>query len=60
VGTVDRIITDEARWVLVLNEALTVFVSSRLGNYQESAEYGPLVDQMWVRQGGHTEVADDE
>jgi peptide/nickel transport system substrate-binding protein len=46
---VDHLITDEAPWVPILNQALTVFVSSRLGNYQESAEYGPLVDQMWVR-----------
>jgi hypothetical protein len=25
------------------------FVSSRLGNYEESPVYGLLVDQMWVR-----------
>ena len=25
------------------------FVSSRVGNYQASPVYGPLVDQMWVR-----------
>ena len=46
---VDRIVTNKAPWVPVLNEALTEFVSSRVGNYQESAEYGPLFDQMWVR-----------
>ena len=45
----DRLITCEAPWVPVLDEALTVFVSARLGNYQESAEYGPLVNQTWVR-----------
>jgi len=46
---VDRVVTDQAPWVPVLNEASTVFVSSRVGNYQESPEYGPLLDQMWVR-----------
>jgi YVTN family beta-propeller protein len=46
---VDRIVTNKAPWVPVLNEASTEFVSSRVGNYQESAEYGPLLGQMWVR-----------
>jgi hypothetical protein len=41
---VDHIITDEAPWVPVFNEALTFFVSARLGNFQASAEYGPLVN----------------
>jgi peptide/nickel transport system substrate-binding protein len=45
----DRIVTDEAPWVPLLNEGSTVFVSSRVGNYQESPVYGPLLDQMWVR-----------
>jgi len=27
-----------------------VFVSARVGNYQDSANYsGPLLDQIWVR-----------
>jgi peptide/nickel transport system substrate-binding protein len=46
---VDRIVTNKASWVPVLNEALTEFVSSRVGNYQDSAEYGPLLDQIWLR-----------
>jgi YVTN family beta-propeller protein len=46
---VDRIITDQAPWAPVINEASTVFVSTRVGNYQESAQYGPLLSQMWVR-----------
>jgi ABC-type transport system substrate-binding protein len=46
---VDRIVTNQAPWVPVSNGKSTVFVSSRLGNYQESAQYGPLLDQMWVR-----------
>jgi YVTN family beta-propeller protein len=45
----DRIVTDQAPYVPVLNAGTAGFVSSRLGNYQESPVYGPLVDQMWVR-----------
>ena len=29
--------------------ASTTFVSARVGNYQASPEYGPLLDQIWVR-----------
>ena len=45
----DRIATDEAPWVPIFNGGDTQFVSSRVGNYQESPQYGPLLDQMWVR-----------
>jgi YVTN family beta-propeller protein len=45
----DRMVTDQAPWAPVLNEASTVFVSSRVGNYQESPVYGPLLGQLWVR-----------
>jgi len=46
---VDRIVTDQAPWVPIFNQAATSFVSARIGNYQESPNYGPLLDQMWVR-----------
>jgi peptide/nickel transport system substrate-binding protein len=46
---VDRIVTDQSPWVPVLNGKSIAFVSSRVGNYQYSPEYGPLLDQMWVR-----------
>jgi YVTN family beta-propeller protein len=46
---VDRIVTDQSPWVPVLNGKSTTLISSRVGNYQESPEYGPLLDQMWVR-----------
>ena len=46
---VDRIATDKAPWVPVFNWGNTEFVSSRVGNYQDSPQYGPLLDQMWVR-----------
>jgi YVTN family beta-propeller protein len=45
----DRIVTDQAPYVPVSNRSFAGFVSSRLGNYQESPVYGLLVDQMWVR-----------
>ena len=46
---VDRIVTDQAPWVPIFNQAATTFVSARTGNYQESPISGPLFDQMWVR-----------
>jgi YVTN family beta-propeller protein len=45
----DRIATDEAPLVPLYDETSAAFVSSRVGNYQASPEYGPLLDQMWVR-----------
>ena len=45
----DRIVTDQAPYVPVFNETSEGFVSSRVGNYQQSPGYGPLLDQMWVR-----------
>src|SRR6516225_685210 len=46
---VDRIVTGQAPWVPIFNRSSTVFVSARVGNYQESPVYGPLLDQIWVR-----------
>jgi YVTN family beta-propeller protein len=46
---VDRTVTDQAPWVSILSQGSTTFVSARIGNYQESPFYGPLLDQMWVR-----------
>jgi peptide/nickel transport system substrate-binding protein len=49
-ASIDRIVTDQAPWVPVYNESPTVFVSARVGNYQESPYYaGPLLDQIWIR-----------
>jgi peptide/nickel transport system substrate-binding protein len=45
----DRIVTDQAPYVMIYDETSAGFVSSRLGNYQASPGYGPLLDQMWVR-----------
>ena len=46
---VDRIVTNRAPWAPVYDKSTTVFVSARVGNYQDSPFYGPLFDQMWVR-----------
>jgi peptide/nickel transport system substrate-binding protein len=46
---VDRIVTNQAPWAPVYDSSSTVFVSARVGNYQDSPFYGPLVDQIWVR-----------
>jgi YVTN family beta-propeller protein len=46
---VDRRVTDQAPWVPILNESPAGFVSSRVGNYQQSPGYTDLLDQMWVR-----------
>jgi YVTN family beta-propeller protein len=44
----DRLVIDQAPYVPVYNETDAGFVSSRVGNYQASPVYGPLLDQMWV------------
>jgi YVTN family beta-propeller protein len=45
----DRIVTNQAPYVMIYDETSAGFVSSRTGNYQDSPGYGPLLDQMWVR-----------
>jgi YVTN family beta-propeller protein len=45
---VDRMVTDLALYAPVVNEG-TDFVSARVGNYQFSLPYGPVLDQMWVQ-----------
>jgi peptide/nickel transport system substrate-binding protein len=45
----DRRIVDEAPVVPVLNPKEIAVVSRRTGNFQYSAQWGPLYDQMWVR-----------
>jgi peptide/nickel transport system substrate-binding protein len=45
----DRIVTDQAPYVPFFNFSEAGVVSSRVGNYQQSPVYGPLLSQMWVR-----------
>ena len=44
---VDRNVTDQAPWAPDLQLRCRIFVSPRIGNYQQSFN-GPLVDEMWV------------
>ena len=46
---VDRMTIDEAVWIPVANIKQVSFTSTRLGNYQTTLGFGPLVSQMWVR-----------
>jgi peptide/nickel transport system substrate-binding protein len=46
---VDRAIVDQAPAVPLLNPKATDLVSRRTGNYQRSPQWGPLLDQFWVR-----------
>ena len=44
-----RTLTDDAVVVPTNNLTQTVAVSSRVGNFQSAATFGPLYEQMWVR-----------
>ena len=46
---VDRMVVDEAVQLPVANVKQVAFTSARLGNYQTTPGFGPLVSQMWVR-----------
>ena len=52
----DRIVTDQAPYVPILNAGMAGFVSSRAGNYQASPVYGPLLDQMWIDKSARTRL----
>jgi YVTN family beta-propeller protein len=45
----DRLATDQASHVWLVNPGWLDFVSDRAGNYQYNWQYGPLLDQLWVR-----------
>jgi peptide/nickel transport system substrate-binding protein len=46
---VDRDITDKAPWVTFANGVVVEAISTRVGNYQHSPQWGTLLDQLWVR-----------
>ena len=46
---VDRDTTDAAPWVAYLNPGKLELLSSRVGNYEYSPQWGTLFDQLWVR-----------
>jgi YVTN family beta-propeller protein len=45
----DRIVTDQAPLVPLVDPAAVNFVSRRVGNYQYNPQLGILFDQLWVR-----------
>src|SRR5205807_1062849 len=46
---VDRLVTDRAPWIPLVNSKWVDFVSKRVGNYQYHPTYAMLFDQVWVR-----------
>jgi peptide/nickel transport system substrate-binding protein len=45
---VDRMFTDQAPWLALVNPRGTDLVSARVGNYQRHLQWGVLLDQLWV------------
>ena len=45
---IEHDLLDQAPWVPLGTRYWVQLVSQRLGNYQSSPQWGPLVDQMWV------------
>jgi peptide/nickel transport system substrate-binding protein len=48
-ASIDRKLVDLAPWVPLISRTQPGLLSERVGNYQYSPFWGPLVDQMWVR-----------
>jgi YVTN family beta-propeller protein len=48
-SSIEHDIVDRAPWVPLGNRYWVNLVSRRLGNFQVNPQWGPLVDQMWVR-----------
>jgi peptide/nickel transport system substrate-binding protein len=48
-ASIEHDVIDQAPWVPLLDRNWANLVSQRLGNFQVSPQYGPLIDQMWVR-----------
>ncbi len=46
---VDRMVTDDAAVVPMINRVATVIVSPQVGNVINRDGFGPLLDQMWLR-----------
>jgi peptide/nickel transport system substrate-binding protein len=45
----DRALSDQAPAVFLDNPRTLVLVSKRVGNYQSHPQFGPLIDQLWVK-----------
>jgi peptide/nickel transport system substrate-binding protein len=48
-ASADSKIVDLSPWVFLINPIGLDFVSTRVGNYQYSPQWGILLDQLWVR-----------
>jgi peptide/nickel transport system substrate-binding protein len=48
-AAIEHRLVDLAPWVPLINRTQPLLLSDRVGNYQFSIGWGPLVDQMWVR-----------
>jgi YVTN family beta-propeller protein len=48
-SSIEHDVMDEAPWVPLVDRNWANLTSERLGNFQVSPQYGPLVDQMWVQ-----------
>jgi peptide/nickel transport system substrate-binding protein len=46
---IDRMVTDRAPYLPLLNPRRVEYVSGRVGNYQFNPQLGTLFDQLWVR-----------
>jgi YVTN family beta-propeller protein len=46
---IDRMVTDRAPYVPLINPRRVDYVSARVGNYQFNPQLGTLFDQLWVR-----------
>jgi peptide/nickel transport system substrate-binding protein len=48
-ASIEHDVMDQAPWVPLVNRSFGSLVSQRLGNFLVSPQWGPLVEQMWVK-----------
>jgi peptide/nickel transport system substrate-binding protein len=48
-SSIEHDVMDQAPWVPLVDRNWANLTSPKLGNFQVSPQYGPLVDQMWVQ-----------
>jgi len=48
-ASIERDVMAQAPWVPLVNRSFANLVSQRVGNFQVSPQWGPLIDQMWVQ-----------
>jgi peptide/nickel transport system substrate-binding protein len=46
---IDRGLVDKAAAIPLFTQQSATLLSKRVGNYQFSPQWGPLLDQLWVR-----------